>query len=151
MEKIQWQTPEYIYKEKTTDWYWIVGIISVSIAIIAIILNNAIFGILILVSAFSLSLFATRPPKIIQIEIDNFGIKIGETVHPFVDLESFWVETRDVYPRVFFKSKKKIALYTIVLLSDADPNNVRQFLANHLTEIEHSEPFLEKVLFWLGF
>ena len=151
MGKIEWQALEYIHKEKTSDWYWIVGIITVSIAIIAIILNNVIFGILIVISTFTLSLYATRKPEIIPIEISSLGIKINSTLHPFTDLESFWVETRDAYPRVILKSKKKISLYIVILLGNADSEDVREMLTQYLPETEHSEPFLEKVLLYLGF
>jgi hypothetical protein len=151
MEKIEWQAPEYIYKEKTPDWYRIVGIITISIAIIAIILNNIIFGILIIISASTLSLYATRKPEIIPVEINDTGIKINTTFHPFSDLESFWIETRDAYPRILFKSKKKISLYIVVMLGNTDSENIREMLSRHLVETEHSEPFLEKVLLYLGF
>jgi hypothetical protein len=55
MEKLEWQAPEYIHTEKTGDWYWIVGIISVSIFLISAILGDIIFGLLVLVSTFALS------------------------------------------------------------------------------------------------
>ncbi len=151
MEKIEWHAPEYLHKEKSIDWYWIVGIVTISIAIIAIILQNAIFGLLIIVSAVTLSLYATRKPEMVSVEINDKGVKIKEIFYPFSDLESFWVETRDAHPRVFFKSKKKVSLYTIVMLNNADPEDVRELLSEHLMETEHSEPFLEKVLFYLGF
>ena len=52
MEHLSWQAHEYHHTEKTSDWYWIVGIVTVSLALICIIYNNIILGILILVSSF---------------------------------------------------------------------------------------------------
>jgi hypothetical protein len=151
MEKIEWQAPEYIHKEKTQDWYWIVGIITISIVIISVVLNNIIFGILVAISAITLSLYATRKPQIVPIEINNVGIKINSTLHPFEELESFWIETRDAYPRIFLKSNKKIFLYIVIMLGNANPDEIRTALAEHLHETEHTEPFLEKLLFYFGF
>ena len=151
MDKIEWQAPEYIHTEKSTDWYWIVGIISISIAIISIILNNFIFGILIIISAVTLSLYATRRPETVWVEIDNRSIIINETVHLFEDIDSFWVETRDAYPRVFIRLKKKISMYVVIMMGNADPEEVREKLSRHIPETEHTEPLLEKVLLYLGF
>ena len=151
MKKIEWKAPEYIYKEKTADWYWIVGIVSVSVAIISVILNNPIFGLLIIISAFTLSLYATRRPEIVTIKINELGVRIGRTDYPYSELESFWVEDRDAYPRVFFKSQKKLSLFIIAMIEGTDPEEIRDVLNDYLPETEHSEPFLEKVLIYLGF
>ena len=151
MDKISWEAPLHIYKEKNADWYWIVGIVTISIAIVAIILNNVIFAILILVSSFTLSLLASRKPDVVRMEINNTGIVVGNTQYPFAHLESFWVETREVYPKIILKSKKMLMPFITVLLLDADQNNAREKLLQHLPEVEHTEPFLEKLLIYLGF
>ncbi len=153
MNKISWKAFEYLHTEKTSDWYWIVGIISVSIAILAVIFNNLIFALLILVSAATLSLFASRPPHLIEISIDAAGVTIGKTRYPYVHLESFWVETNEHYPRLLLKSKKVLMPFIVALIEEHDvhPDEIRTFLLNHLPEEEHTEPLLEKVLLYLGF
>ena len=114
MTKLSWETLEYFHTEKTTDWYWIVGIVTISVAIISIILNNLIFAILILVSSFVLSLFASRKPAVIRIEIDDNGVKVGKTFYPYSSLESFWIETREFHPKILIKSKK-VFMHLIVI------------------------------------
>ncbi len=151
MGKLSWQTSEYLYKEKTNDWYWIVGIVTVSIALVAIILNNIIFGILIIVSSFTLSLFASKKPAIIKINIDNSGVNFGKTHYIYRNLDSFWVETRENYPRVLLKSKKVLMPYIVIYIEDVSPEEVRKELLKYLPEEEHTEPFLEKLLLYLGF
>lgn len=151
MENLSWQTPEYIHKEKTNDWYWIVGIVTISIALVAIILNNLIFGILIIVCSFALSLFASRKPDTITIAIDNLGVDVGKTHHPYGVLESFWIETRDAHPRLMLKAKKTWMPFMIILLGDVPAEEIRHQLLQHLPEEEHTEPFLEKLLIYLGF
>ncbi len=151
MDKISWQAPEKIHTEKTPDWYWIVGIVTISIAVISIILNNIIFAILILVSSFTLTLIASRKPHMLDVELDTDGVLIGKTFYPYANLDSFWVETRDAHPRVIFKSKKVLMTLISVLLEDTDPREARDFLKQHLQEEEHIEPLFEKVLIYLGF
>ncbi|MFZ2621493.1 MAG: hypothetical protein WAX85_02965 [Minisyncoccia bacterium] len=151
MEKISWKAKEYIHREKTSDWYWIVGIITVSIAIISIILNNLIFAILIIVSSFTLSLFASKKPQMIDVEIDNSGVTIGKTHYPYAHLESFWIETREHHPRIILKSQKVFMPFVIAFIEDENEEGLREFLLQHLPEEEHIEPFLEKLLIYLGF
>lgn len=151
MEKLSWETLEYLHTEKGSDWYWIVGIITVSIALIAIILNNVIFALLIIISSFTLCLFASRKPELIKIEISNSGVLVGKTKYPFRELESFWVETREVHHRVLLKSKALLKPYVVIFIEDVDPEKIRHLLSQYLHEEEHSEPLLEKLLIYFGF
>jgi hypothetical protein len=72
-----WQAHEYYFQAKTTDWYWAVGIIGVSIAIISIIYGNVLFAMLVLISTFALSVFASKEPPLVRFEINKSGILIG--------------------------------------------------------------------------
>lgn len=153
MDKLSWTTIEYIHQEKTTDWYWIVGIVTVSIAIISIIMSNIIFALLIIVASFTLSLFASKKPNDVDVVIDNLGIKVGKTIYPYIHLDSFWVETRENNDRILLKSKKLFMPLIIIFVeeSQVDPNDVRMLLLRHIDEEEHSEPFLHKLLVYFGF
>ncbi|MFA7216559.1 MAG: hypothetical protein WC095_01070 [Candidatus Paceibacterota bacterium] len=151
MEKINWIAPEYIHSEKNSDWYWIVGIITVSIALVAIILNNIIFAILIIVSMSILTLYASRRPENIEIKINEKGINMGQTYYPYSDLESFWVETKDKFPRIIILPKKTVSSYIIILIKDVEPEDVKDLLSNYLEEVTHTESFLTKFLIYFGF
>jgi len=151
MQPVRWRAPEYIYTEKTLDWYWIVAIITVSIALIAIILSNVIFALLIIISSFTLSLFASRKPEMVEVEINEKGVTIGATHYPYMNLESFWVETREIPERVILKSKKVLMPYIVILLHGTDGQEIRNALETHLPETEHTEPLLEKLLIYFGF
>ena len=152
MDKISWNTVEYIHTEKTSDWYWIVGIITVSIALISIILNNVIFAILVLVSSFTLAMFASRHPDTVSVTIDRSGVTFGRTRYSYSNLESFWMETRDGFPRLLLKSKRTFMPFVVIHLGDEEfDEQIREALLQHLPEEENTEPLLEKVLIYLGF
>lgn len=151
MNKITWETIEYFHTEKTNDWYWIVGIVTLSIAIISIILNNIIFAIFIIVASFVLSLFASRKPDIITVVLDNAGVTFGKTRYPYSSLESFWFELNDAHPRLLLKSNKMFMPFLVIHAHPEDSDEIRGFLSQHLKEEENTEPLLEKVLMYLGF
>jgi hypothetical protein len=151
MEKLEWQAPEYIHTEKTGDWYWIVGIISVSIFLISAILGDIIFGLLVLVSTFALSLFASRPPETVTHEIAGSGITKGGLHINYDEIKSFWVETTDRYPRILFKTDRHFSPYFIFLIHPDDADQIRVFLQNHLKEEKMTESIFEKLLIYFGF
>lgn len=151
MEKISWQTVEYFHTHKNSDWYWIVGIVTISFALIAIILNNLVFGILILVSGFTLSLFASRRPGIVNVEISNTGVTFGDKHYSYSTLDSFWVETREGHPRLFLKSKEVFSPYIVIFIEEEDPEEIHHVLSEKLREERHTESLLEKIMMYLGF
>ncbi len=151
MEKLSWHTVEYLHREKTADWYWIVAIVTISIALISIILNNVIFAILIMVSSFTLSLFASKKPIIIEIVIDDLGITVGRTRYVYGNIESFWIETREIHPKILLKSKKVFSPFIVIFIEDVTVEQVHAKLSGHLPEEEHTEPLFEKILFYFGF
>lgn len=148
---ISWKAPEHMHTEKSGDWYWIVGIISITCAIVSILLNNIIFAVLIIVGVFTLTLYSSKRPAIVRIELTPTGIKVHDLFYFYTNLESFWIEEHELTPRILFKTTKKIAPHVIVLLGDANPDEVRDELLLYLPEIKQSEPFLEKLLIYFGF
>ncbi len=151
MENLSWTTQEYLHREKTSDWYWMVGIITISIALIAIILNNVIFGILIIVCSATLTLFASKPPENVDVEITHNSIIYGKETYLYKDISSFWVETRDNHYRILLKLNKKFSPLTVIFIDDVDPEDVQKHLSQYIKEEEQSEPFLEKLLIYFGF
>src|SRR5579872_1600355 len=148
---LTWTAPEYMHTHKTADWYWIVGIVALTLAVISTLFGDMLFGIFIVVGAFTLALYASRPPQFQQIKISEKGVQIQDTFYSYNVLESFWIEEKELHPRILFKSERHIAPYIIVLLGEVPAEEIRDVLSQHLHEVKHSEPFLEKLLIWLGF
>ncbi len=150
-EPLRWGTYEYIHREKGPDWFWAVGIVAVAFAVTAIILNNVLFGILILLATFTLLIYAARHPEIIGVEINHRGIIIDQYFHPYTTLDSFWVEEHVHHPKILIKSKKLLMPYIIVHIEDMHPDEIREYLGQYLVEEEHTEPFLQKLMEHVGF
>ena len=116
--KFEWEAHAYEHKIRTQDWFWAVGIIAVSIAIAAIIFGNIIFGILILVSAFALSLYINRPPEIIHVVVDERGIQKGHIFYPYENLHSFWIDEESSHQKILIRSEKWFLPLIIVPLGE---------------------------------
>ena len=150
--KIEWDAHEYEHKERGSDWFWAVGIIVVAIAIVSVIFGNIIFSILILVGAFSLSLFANRPPTTLHIVVDEFGIARGRIRYPYSTLVSFWIDTDHPHKKIILRSERLLMPLIIVPLGDeVDIDSLHDNLSQFLQEEFHSLPFVERMLEYFGF
>ena len=149
---LQWQAYEYEQTDKSPDWFWALGIISLSVAVTSIILNNLLFAILVIVSAITLSIFARRDPDLLQIEVNQKGLILEKKFYPYGSLESFWVEDTEVNPKLLIKSTKTFSPLIVAPLSpDVDKEELRDYLLDNVDEEEHSEPLAQKMMERLGF
>ena len=150
--KIEWDAHEYEHKERSPDWFWAVGIISVSIAIASVIFGNIIFGILVLISTFTLAIFASRPPSTLHVVVDEKGITRGKIRYPISTLESFWIDTDHPHKKIILRSQKMFMPLIVVPLGDeVDVEDLHESLSLFLTEEFHSLPLIERLLEYLGF
>lgn len=142
-----WEAPEYEYREKSTDWFWAFGIFAVSAAVAAFIVSNILFGVLILIGAFVLSIFAARKPEIIHFEINEKGIVIDKIIYPYKNLESFTVNEGVL----LVKTKKKLMQLLIIPLRVSN-EQVHDFLLENIKEDEDLEiPFSQTIMEAIGF
>jgi hypothetical protein len=153
MEKVSltWQAPEYSHYKRSTDWFWAVGIITICIAILAFVFHNALFGILILLSAGILVFYTIREPGTVEYEINQRGIVIGKELHPYLTIEAFWIETRTGEPKIILRSKKNVLPYIIIPLHEESVDDVASVLSEFLEEKELQEPASHKIMEYLGF
>jgi hypothetical protein len=149
-----WEAHEYVFQEKTSDWYWVVGIVSVSAAVLCFIFGNMLFGLIIFMGGFILSIFAARRPKLVRYELNKSGVLVDKRLYPYGTLESFWVEDNrhlEMESKLMFKSQRLVVPLIVIPLDGLDPEDVRDFLLDHLLEEHHEEPLSQKIMENLGF
>ncbi len=152
MEKISWKVLEYKKKEKTADWYWAVGIITLSLIIISIILKNYTFAVLLIISIITFAIFSVKDPEILEIEIDKRGLIVNKNMYPFATLEAFWVDISDKENhKLIIRSQKTFMPLIIIPIEEIHHLEIRDFLLKFIPEIEMSEPTIQKIMDKLGF
>lgn len=149
--KIKWKAYEYHHREKSSDWFWALGIIAFSAAAAAVIFNNTIFAIFIILSAFTLSMYAAKKPSLINIELTNKGIIVDKHFYPYQSIDKFWVTEKNYGNVIIIKSTKKIVPYSTISTGSADLTEIREYLSQHIKEEELTEPFIQTIMEYLGF
>lgn len=148
---ISWDAPEHLHTEKNNDWYWAVGIITITAAALAFIFNDIMFAILIIVGAFALVVHASKKPRIFHYEINDRGVVIDNILYPFLTLESFWIDAHERPAKILIKSHKIFMPFITIHIEEVDPERVRDILLDYIAETEHHEPLSQKLLERFGF
>lgn len=153
-EKITWETLDQIKNEKSSDWFWIVGIVAIAGAVLAIFFNNILLGLVILLSAFASFLLSNSPARMEYYELNNRGVIIGEEMYPYNSLDSFYVIDEDGFERdrILIKSKKLfMPLIVMPLGNEVGVEEVREHLLEYVDEEEMTEPLSYYIMSLLGF
>ena len=146
-----WQAPEYIHKEKTSEWYWSVVILTLTGIVSAYMFGNPLLAFLILLIGFTMALFGARRPKMISFGISDRGIRADNILYPFQTLWSFWILEKEHENLLLLKSRKKISTQIAIPLGDIDTEQMREFLLDYLVEEDDEESIAQRFMDYLGF
>lgn len=151
--EFSWTTYEYEHREKSTDWYWALGILVVVTAAISFISKNLLFGFLILMGGFMVGLFANKKNDPISVEISARGVNVNGTALNFNDIIAFWMYRSPIGVRkLILKTNKTMApMLSIPLPEDMRAAELREFLLTKITEQELKESFVDLVSERIGF
>lgn len=156
-DNISWVATEYEHREHGADWYWALGIITVSLAVAFVIVGNILLSIIILLGVGTLLYYAKHPPQTIEYKISKLGIRAGETMYPWESIRSFWIlekeeDSKDYHkPKLVLTSKKVLMPHIIIPLDELIIDDVHHILSNTLREDPHGEPLVERLSRKIGF
>jgi len=149
---LSWDIPEYRHFKKTGDWFWVLGILAITGITVSILLNNILLAILLFVGALTIALFAIREPQRIKVMLTEKGIRVGKNLHPFTAIHSFYISFDSNQPEILLEVRSALSHQSIIPIRDVSPDDVRLFLAKHITEKEQEiESFAENISRHLGF
>ena len=155
--RISWLAPSHDHHEHTADWFWAVGIVSVSLAIAFVIVGNMLLSLIIIIGMGTLLYYAKHEPKNIEYEFSRKGIRAGETLYPWETLESFWIldghriGKYECAPKLLIISKKPLMPQIVILLNEFILEEVHQSLSQMLHEEYQVEPLPQRLMRRFGF
>lgn len=147
-----WSAPETNSRKKSSDWYFILWTIAVAGATIAFILNNILFGILILISAFIISIYAAQKPALIPFRVSRKGVSADTLMLPFNSLSFFAISENQTPTYLLLQSKKTLSpLYSFPISEEINLDDLRDFLLIFLEEGEIEVPTYQQLMDKIGF
>ena len=149
---VTWEGYEHDHGERGSDWFWMLGIGALAIAVASIVLGNLLFGVLVIVGALVVALVAARPARLVAYAITTRGVRIDDLLYPYSTLESFFIiEEHRAGPQVLLKSSRLFMPLLVIPLPEEYVDEIEEILAARLPEEHLEEPFFHHVLDFFGF
>ncbi|MBI3888293.1 hypothetical protein HY311_00685 [Candidatus Nomurabacteria bacterium] len=156
-QKLSWSALEYEEKERSSDWFWALGIIVVTSSIAAIIFGNYFFATLLILSGVLLGFFAVKKPDMVFYELSEKGLQIRDRIYPYENIKSFWVQVgaspeANIKPLFFIHTERIfMPIISIPIHEDMAEEIHSIMLDQNIPEVEMREHPSEKIMEVLGF
>jgi len=148
---LRWSAYEHEHIVRGGDWYWALGIVTISVAITSILLGDFFFAIVVIIAAITIALLAKSPPELARFEISDRGVRINGVLHRYDHIISFWVEDEhDGRPMLLIDTKKWLSPNLILPIEQVDPRSIRSYLRGRVEEVPMKEPMAHKILEFFG-
>jgi hypothetical protein len=131
-----------------------VAIAMVSIAAISFIYDNPLFGIIMLMACAMLLSNARKEPRLLDYELTDKGLIIGDTLYEHIQFKTFWVsQSKYAPPKLLLRTNKwTVPLLIIPIETDyIEADRVRDFLLDYIPEEKIDESLGVKFMEFLGF
>lgn len=148
----RWSAYEHEFIERDSDWFWALGIIALSGAVISVLFHDFLFAVVILVAAFAFGVLATTVPQLATFEVSERGIRINGKLHRYHEIISFWVEDEhhDGRPFLLLSTVKFMSPHFVIPIEGLDPQRLRMFLRKHAKEVPMKEPIAHRIIDFVG-
>lgn len=148
---IEWETLEYEHLERHSDWFWLVGLAGFAVFLLAVVTLNFLFAIVIIIATFSVMMYGARKPELIKIILSRRGIQFGDIFYPYKNISAFAIRDDQEPYKLIIHINRIFLPHVSVYFEMINPDQVRKYLAEFLTEEPYDEPFLEIISERLGF
>lgn len=128
-----WRSPDMVEKKRGAGWYALAVIVSVVVSILLAMEGIWTGIILIVIAALVLMIGARMKPRVVVCAIYSGGIVVNSRVYQFSDFKSFSF-SQSVLPKVKLERTSRFLGRVHLPLLNADFDQVRLLLANHLPE-----------------
>ncbi len=156
-DHISWQASEHEHREHGADWYWAIGVITISLAVAFFIVGNIFLSIIIVLGVGLLLIHTKTPPRLLECGISRRGIRVDKKLYPWESLESFWVLEEGhhgeahSYAKILLISKKPLMPLIVIPLDTDLVEEVHEALTQVLHEEPQVEPLPDRIMRKLGF
>jgi len=144
----EWTIKEYTQYSRGKNWYWIMGLVAVTLAGYAVFAGNYLFALIIVLFGIILFMQDMVAPMDVYFAITNTGIVIGKKYFRYSELSSFWVIYNPPMIKNLYFSQESVLKHRIqVPLLDYDPRPIREYLTQYLEEDleQEEEPLTERL------
>lgn len=136
-QDLSWHVASHRVRERTNDWYWGLGAITLLGALGSIFFGNTLLAVVIVLGGGSIGFLSSQAPREHTVHLGPRGITIDGTRYPYSAVHSFWVEQDEQNARLFVSMNGVVTPHFSLYLSDeVEADRVRAYLKKHVLEME---------------
>jgi len=150
----EWNGMEYAFEERGADWYWALGIITLALCVAALLFGDFLLALVIVAGGGAIALQAAKHRRTHHFAIYDNGLAIDGNLYLFKDMRDFAIlEYFDeaLPPALSIKTNHIFAPHLLVPINDYDPDEIYDYVSQHLPEGMHEETLLDRVTAALRF
>ena len=149
--QISWEAPSFYFNPQKR--YLSLLIIALALAGGAMLFwqKDTLTAIFLVLSSLVLILYSNKRPEISRITVDQKGIAIGDTLHYYKDLRSFWLHYDPGNAKeLSLESKRWYMPYVKISIENNNPLEIRSLMINFLPEKEHENSLVDIIARKIG-
>lgn len=146
-ESLEWHAPLYHHNQKGASWYTTIILVSLVVFGISYYVGNILFGLFVLIAGGAFIILGKTDPGIARFKIDERGVIVKNTLYPFSELDSFWVEHNTLY----IKTDKTLSPHVVLPLGDIPTEDVVAFLEEYLPKEEYERNIIDSIAEYINF
>ena len=142
-----WLVDEYERHERGPVCYAVMFLAAVGLILYAIIAQNFLFAIIIVMFGVIIGLSTLREPERVLFQVTTRGVSVGTLFVPFKELKDFWIVYEPPHVKnLYVEHKNPLTPRIVIPIEDADPVEVRRQLLAYLDEDGRTEEPLGDLL-----
>jgi len=139
-------------RKKTGDWYFVLWTIAIAGAVGAVLVNNPLFGLFLVLAGFSMTIYGARKQRLVEFKVNKKGIQADTIFLLLSSFSHFYVAENSEPLYLLLQSKNKLLpIYSFPIATNVDIDALRSFLAIFLEEQEMEVPFYQRLIDQSGF
>ncbi|MBL8160163.1 hypothetical protein JNJ66_06950 [Candidatus Saccharibacteria bacterium] len=146
-----WDAEEYAYHSKGPAWFMVLGAVTLVLTIGAVVLQQYLFAVLLVIMGVTLGFFAAHPPRRISYRLTPTTVQVGDKLFDLHRYRSFGIlPDEDMYLAIF-RPVKKVAPGISIRFSDAEGEQIVDILGSVLPMEEFHEDLIDRIMRRLRF
>ncbi|MDE2001431.1 MAG: hypothetical protein KGI60_02600 [Patescibacteria group bacterium] len=149
---IAWHAPEFEYRHKSLEWYWLTIIGSVILFVVAVWEQDFLFALFLIIAEFLFIHWAREYPKTLRFALTKNGLEIGpKERYGFDQMSGFHIEERNDHAELILKMRNRTHPYLKVIILEEDVPEITAFLHRRIPEIDYEETLTDVFERMIGF
>ncbi len=144
-KEIKWTAPEYEHFNKGADWHWLSVILAVLIIGVSLWQGNFLFAVFAVIAEIMIIIWGTREPNFVEFRVTKEGVAIHDhKFYQYADLSGFSMRRLDeISSELVLTKKGQFSPRIKLLCSTSDFERIKDFVHQHLPELDYQESLVE--------